>query len=390
MISVEDALTRILALCKQTETETVDIRDANTRVLSQDVTAMRDQPPFDASAMDGYAMQRRDLVLGAEFQIIGESPAGGEFDGLVTRGTAVRIFTGGAVPKGADLVLMQENTSRDKDVMTLTELPGGGDHIRKKGSDFKIGDVVHAPRRLNPSDIGLLASMNIAQVPVRKKPVVAVIATGDELVQPGEVPGRSQIICSNNYALKAVLESQGAEVRLLPIARDNRKSLKQVFALALGADMVVTIGGASVGDYDLINPMAAELGLKLDFYKIAMRPGKPLIAGMLDAALMIGLPGNPVSSMVCSQVFVRPAIDAMLGLPARALPRQTFELTSAIGKNGPREHYMRAYVSGGKCSVSDNQDSGAMSIMAQSNALMVRAPFADALPAGAAVECVLL
>jgi len=390
MISVENALSRVLALCKPTDSETIDIRDANTRVLSRDVTAMRDQPPFDASAMDGYAMQSADLVLGAKLRVIGESPAGGEFKGVVSRGTTVRIFTGGAVPTSADLVLMQENTSRDGNTMTLTELPGGGNHIRAQGSDFKIGDVINAPRRLNPSDIGLLASMNIAQVPVRKKPVVAVIATGDELVQPGEIPGPSQIICSNNYALKAVLEAQGAEVRLLPIARDNAASLKQVFALASGADMVITIGGASVGDYDLINPMAAELGLELDFYKIAMRPGKPLIAGKLGDALMVGLPGNPVSSMVCSQVFVRPAIDAMLGLPAQALPRQSFELTTAIGKNGPREHYMRANVSDGQCAVSNNQDSGAMSVMAQSNALMVRAPFADALPKGALVECILL
>jgi len=390
MISVEDALTRVLALCKTTDTETVDIRDANTRVLSQDVTAMRDQPPFDASAMDGYALQSADLMAGAKLQIIGESPAGGEFDGTVSSGTAVRIFTGGSVPAGADLVLMQENTLRDGDVMTVTELPSGGKHIRAKGSDFKIGDVVKAPRRLNPSDIGLLASMNIAQVPVRKKPVIAVIATGDELVQPGENPGPSQIICSNNYAVKAVLEAQGAKVRLLPIARDNARSLKQVFALASGADMVVTIGGASVGDYDLIHPMAKELGLDLDFYKIAMRPGKPLIAGRFGKALMVGLPGNPVSSMVCSQVFLRPAIDAMLGLPARAMPRQTFELTSGIGKNGPREHYMRAVVDAGKCTVAGNQDSGVMSVMAQSNALLVRKPFADALPRGATVECVLL
>ncbi len=390
MISVEEALSRVLALCKQTNTETVAIRDANARVLSQDVAAMRDQPPFNASAMDGYAMRRQDLEVGAKLRVIGESPAGGAFSGEVTKGTAVRIFTGGCVPSGADMVLIQENTSRDGEIMMITEMPSGGDYIRAKGSDFKIDDIIKAPRRLNPSDIGLLASMNIARVPVCKKPVVAIIATGDELVLPGENPGPSQIICSHNYALKAVLEAQGAKVRLLPIARDNRESLKQVFGLTSGTDMIVTIGGASVGEYDLINPMAAELGLDLDFYKIAMRPGKPLIAGTIGSAVMVGLPGNPVSSMVCSQVFLRPAIDAMLGLPARAMPRQTFELATAIGKNGAREHYMRANVNAGICTVANNQDSGAMSVMAQANALLVRAPFAPELAVGAPVECVLL
>ncbi len=390
MISVSEALARVLALCPPTDTELVPIVHANHRVLGKNVSAQRDQPPFDASAMDGYAMQRSDVSLGARLKIIGESPAGGGFEGVVTAGTAVRIFTGGCVPMGADIVLMQENVLRAKDVMTITDLPSGSAHIRNKGSDFKIGDNISAPRRLNPVDIGLLASMNIAEVPVAKKPVIAVIATGDELVLPGETPGPSQIICSNNYAIKAVLEAQGAIVRLLPIARDNPASLKQVFALTDGADMVVTIGGASVGDYDLINPMAAELGLKLDFYKIAMRPGKPLIAGKLGDIPMIGLPGNPVSSMVCTQIFLRPMVDKMLGLNAHALPRITCELVVPVGKNGPREHYMRANVLSGMCTVADNQDSGVMSVMAQSNALLVRAPNAPELAAGETVECVLL
>ncbi|MBL4806935.1 MAG: molybdopterin molybdotransferase MoeA [Rhodobacteraceae bacterium] len=390
MISVDEALSRVLALCPQMPVENVPLAQANGRVLAKAVAAKRDQPPFNASTMDGYAVQMADIVIGANLKVIGESPAGGQFSGTVTSGTTVRIFTGGCVPVGADAVLMQENTSRSGDIMTVTDLPQGAVHIRPKGADFSIGDTIKAPRRLNPADIALLAAMNIASVPVTRKPIVAVIATGDELVLPGETPGPTQIISSNNYAVKAVLEAQGAEVRLLPIARDNPESLKQVFALTLGADMVVTLGGASVGDYDLIAPMAEELGLELDFYKIAMRPGKPLIAGKLGDIPMLGLPGNPVSSMVCSQVFLRPAIDVMLGLPAKPMPRQTFELAAPVPANGPREHYMRAVVSGGKCTAATNQDSGIMSVMAQSNALLVRAPNAPELPAGALVNCVLL
>jgi len=390
MISVSEALSRILALCPPSPTELVHVADAGGRVLSQPVSAKRDQPPFDASAMDGYALRKNDVTLGAKFQILGESPAGGQFEGVVTAGTAVRIFTGGAVPSGADNVVMQENTQRVGDVMTLTEMPSQADYIRPKGSDFTVGTRINAPLRLNPAEIGLLASMNIAQIPVAQKPVIAIISTGDELVMPGQTPGPTQIIASNSYAIKAVLEAQGAEVRLLPIARDNPNSLKQVFELTQGADMIVTIGGASVGDYDLINPMAAELNLKLDFYKIAMRPGKPLIAGLCGDIPMIGLPGNPVSSLVCSHIFLRPAIDVMLGLPARALPRQRFELATAIGPNGPREHYMRAHVKNGKCTVASVQDSGAMSVMARSNALLVQAANGAAQNVGDTVDCVLL
>ncbi len=386
---VSEALARVLGLCPTMPSETVPLAEAAGRVLAAPMAATRNQPPFRASAMDGYAIRAADLVPDARLKLIGESPAGGQFAGVVGAGEAVRIFTGGAVPEGADRVVIQENVSRDGDVVILNDAPGDALNLRPVGADFKIGDTLSAPRRLSAADIALLAAMNIPEVPVAKKPVIAVIPTGDELVMPGEEPGPTQIITSNNFALKAQLEAQGAEVRLLPIARDNRPALRAAFALAAGADMVVTLGGASVGDYDLIGPMAAELGISLDFYKIAMRPGKPLIAGHISGVPMFGLPGNPVSSMVCTHVFLRPAVDKMLGLDAMALPEQVFELTEDLPKNGPRAHYMRARVECGRCTPAGRQDSALISVMAESNALLIRDPFAEAAKAGAKVRCIL-
>jgi len=386
---VSDALNRVLALCPTMPSETVPLAEAAGRVLAKPVSATRNQPPFRASAMDGYAIRAADLQPHARLKLIGESPAGGQFAGAVGAGEAVRIFTGGAVPDGADRVVIQENVRRDGDVVILNDAPGDALNLRPVGADFKVGDTLSAPRRLTAADIALLAAMNIPEVPVAKKPVIAVIPTGDELVMPGENPGPTQIITSNNFALKAQLEAQGAEVRLLPIARDNRPALRAAFELASGADMVVTLGGASVGDYDLIGPMAAELGIALDFYKIAMRPGKPLIAGHISGVPMFGLPGNPVSSMVCTHVFLRPAVDKMLGLDASALPEQVFELTEDLPSNGPRAHYMRARVEGGRCTPAGRQDSALISVMAQSNALLIRDPHAEPAKAGDKVRCIL-
>lgn len=386
---VSDALTRVLALCPKLDSETVPLAEAAGRVLAEPVSATRDQPPFRASAMDGYAIRAEDLKPHAQLVLIGESPAGGQFEGAVSPSQAVRIFTGGAVPEGANRVVIQENVSREGNTVILNDAPGDALNLRPVGADFKVGDTLSAPRRLSAADIALLAAMNIPQVPVTRKPIIAVIPTGDELVMPGENPGPTQIITSNNFAIKAQLEAQGADVRLLPIARDNRPSLRAAFKLAEGADMVITLGGASVGDYDLIAPMAEELGLSLDFYKIAMRPGKPLIAGHISGVPMFGLPGNPVSSMVCTHVFLRPAVDKMLGLDASALPTQEFELTAPLPANGPRAHYMRGIVEGGQCTPAYSQDSALISVMSQSNALIIREPFVEAAEIGDSVRCIL-
>ncbi len=386
---VSEALERVLNLCPIMRAETVPLAEAVGRVLATPVAATRNQPSFRASAMDGYAIRAEDLKPDARLKLIGESPAGGQFSGGVHAGEAVRIFTGGAVPEGADRVVIQENVSREGKTVILNDAPGDALNLRPVGADFKVGDTLSAPRRLTAADIALLAAMNIPEVPVARRPVIAVIPTGDELVMPGENPGPTQIITSNNYALKAQLEAQGAVVRLLPIARDNRPALRAAFKLAAGADMVVTLGGASVGDYDLIGPMAEELGISLNFYKIAMRPGKPLIAGHISSVPMFGLPGNPVSSMVCTHVFLRPAVDKMLGLEAGALPEQVFELTEDLPANGPRAHYMRSRVEGGHCTPAGRQDSALISVMAQSNALLIRDPHAEAAKVGDPVRCIL-
>ena len=243
-----------------------------------------------------------------------------------------------------------------------------------------------APRLLSPQDVALLASMNVATVPVHRKPVVAIIATGDELVMPGESPSPDQIIASNSFGLHAMLRNLGADPRLLPIARDTERSHETAFDLAAGADLILTIGGASVGDHDLVAGVAARLGMEQSFYKVRMRPGKPLMAGTLNGSAMVGLPGNPVSAMVCGQIFVAPMIRVMLGQPPAPTPRQNAQLAAPLGANGPREHYMRARGEAGKITAHDRQDSSLLTVLASANALLVRAPDDPAQPVGTLVS----
>jgi molybdopterin molybdotransferase len=386
MISVVEALEKVLSLGARLSSEEVPLRAAAGRVLAEDLRAKRTQPPFSASAMDGYAVQDGDWATGTTLRVIGEAAAGHAFDGAVRPGEAVRIFTGAPLPEGADRVVIQEDVTRTDDLITLGETLDTGRHVRPAGGDFHEGDLFAAPRKLGPADIALLASMNHAVIPVVRKPVVAIMATGDELVAPGEAPNPDQIIASNSYGIAAQLEAAGAETRLLPIARDTRAALRDVFAMAKGADLIVTIGGASVGDHDLVAEVAADLNMDQSFYKIAMRPGKPLMAGNMDGTPMIGLPGNPVSSMVCSTLFIVPLITKMLGLPAGAPKTAQATLANDLTANGPREHYMRAQLEpDGTVRVHDAQDSALMSVLAASNALVVR-PIRD--PARAKGESV--
>ena len=374
MISVAQALDALFALAPVLPAQAVPIRHASGRVLASDVTATRDQPPFAASAMDGYAVGGARPDVDDTFTVIGEAAAGQGFAGSVGPAQAVRIFTGAPLPDGSTRVIIQENVARQGDQFTVTAMPSDATFIRPAGGDFKCGDSVLAPRLLGPSDIAHLASMGAATVSVTRKPVVAIISTGDELVQPGEVPSGDQIIASNSYGLAALIESIGAEARLLPIARDTLSSLALAFDLAKGADLILTIGGASVGDHDLVAKAAADHGLDQSFYKVAMRPGKPLMAGRMGTAMMIGLPGNPVSSMVCGQIFVLPVLRKMLGLPAGPAPRTKAKLTHSLRPNGAREHYMRAHLEDGQVTVFDRQDSALLSVLAQANCLAVRAP----------------
>ena len=385
MIPVAEALDHLFALVAPTEAETVPLREAAARVLAAPVTAARAQPPFDASAMDGYAIAEESPAPGAVFRVIGEAAAGHAWTGRIGPGEAVRIFTGAPVPEGGRRVVIQEDVTREGDTITLSDSPDPGPHIRPKGGDFAEGATVEAPRRLGPADLSLLAAMNIARVPVHRRPVVALIATGDELVQPGETPRPDQIIASNTYGLAAMVEAEGGVARLLPIARDTREALAQAFDLAAGADLVVTIGGASVGDHDLVGAVLGEHGTRT-FYKVAMRPGKPLMAGRVGEAAMLGLPGNPVSSLVCGHVFLLPMLRAMLGLPAEPAARRKAPLAAPLGPNGPREHYMRARLSEDGVTAFDRQDSSLLGILAAADALIVRPPRDPAREAGEIVD----
>ncbi|WP_299842434.1 gephyrin-like molybdotransferase Glp [uncultured Roseovarius sp.] len=386
MISVDQALEHLFSLVAKTGTEAVPLTEATGRVLAQDAIATRDQPPFAASAMDGYAVMGDEAEIGASFDVIGESAAGHAFDGQCGPGQVVRIFTGAPVPGGADRVVIQEDVNRKGDRITLTDRLGGGDNIRPLGADFRVGDRLRAPRFLRPSDIALLASMNIAEVSVARRPNVALISTGDELVMPGEDPGPDQIIASNTFGLKALLDGIGARARILPIAGDSRPLLEAAFDLASDADLIVTIGGASVGDHDLVGDVAEDLGMQRAFYKIAMRPGKPLMAGRMGDAVMIGLPGNPVSAMVCGHVFLAPVIRAMLGLGAAPSPRLSARLAEDLPENGPREHYMRAFVRNGEITAETRQDSSLLTVLADANALLIRPAGDSARAAGDTVE----
>lgn len=387
MISVTQALDLLFDLAAPLSSETIRLEQANGRVLAHPVSAQRDQPPFAASAMDGYAVQADDATSGATLKVIGEAGAGHGFEGTVQPTQAVRIFTGAPVPAGATRVIIQEDVTRQGDTITLGDTLDKGFHIRPAGGDFCIGQTLAAPRVLRPSDIALMAAMNVPSLLVTRKPIVAILATGDELVMPGEIPAPDQIIASNSFGLQAMLRDAGAEARLLPIAKDTHASLTTAFSLVDDADLVITIGGASVGDHDLVGNVAENLGMQRSFYKIAMRPGKPLMAGRLrNGAMMIGLPGNPVSAMVCGHVFVLPVIRSMLGLGQTPSPMRTAQLANPLTGNGPRQHFMRARVENGIITVFDNQDSSILTVLSDANALLSCEPNAPQQPTGSVVH----
>ena len=386
MITVDEALERLFTLVSPLPAEPVPLTRAGGRVLVAPVRARRDQPPFDASAMDGYALREEDARPGAVLRVIGEAAAGHGLDAAPGPGEAVRIFTGAPVPKGASRVVIQEDVNRHGDTIRLGAQLSPGSNIRPQGADFAVGDLLDAPRRLRPADVALLAAMNCPEVMVARRPEVALISTGDELVMPGEEPGPDQIIASNTFGLNALLEDLGARPRILPIARDNAASLRSAFDLARGADLIVTIGGASVGDHDLVGQVATEAGMTRSFYKVRMRPGKPLMAGRMGDAVMLGLPGNPVSAMVCGHVFLAPMIRAMLGLGKARAPRLSARLARDLPAEGPREHYMRAGVSQGEITPEARQDSSLLSVLARANALLIRPAGAPPCERGEMVE----
>lgn len=386
MISVAEARERIASAFQPLATEMVALPEAAGRVLAENLAARRTQPPHAVSAMDGYAARAADVKsVPAKLELIGEAPAGGAFAGKVRKGQTVRIFTGGPLPDGADTVVIQEDTDMGSPEVTVNETAPKGQHIRKAGIDFSEGEVLlEAGRRLGARDIGLAAAMNHPWIPVTRRPRIALLATGDEVVRPGEPLGPNQIVSSNGPALGAFIESRGGQALDLGIAQDEEASIRALAQGARGADMLITMGGVSVGDRDLVQKVLGNVGLKVDFWRIAMKPGKPLMFGEMRDTPVLGLPGNPVSSMVCALLFLGPALDRMLGIQGSGLPLIRARLGSDVGANNFREDYMRAVFTTGEdgaCIATPLpiQDSSMMSALARADGLIIRPP--DAPPA---------
>ena len=395
LMSVPEVLSRVVALMWPVGRETLGIAEAGGRVLAEPVVARRTQPPFPASSMDGYAMRATEAVPGARLRVVGEAAAGRAYEGAVGEGEAVRILTGAPVPEPLDRVVIQEDVTREGDAIRLGEALDAGPYVRRAGLDFAAGaPLLDAPRRLSPEDVALAAAAGVPFVTVRRRPKVALLATGDELALPGEALGPSSITASNGFGLKALCEAAGAEAVLLPIAPDEAGALRALALEGAEADLLVTLGGASVGDHDLIRPALADAGLELDLYRIAMRPGKPFMAGRLAGTPMLGLPGNPVSAMVCGRLFVVPAIERLLGLEGAAPARERATLTVDLPPNGPREHYMRARLAmkDGRllCTPAESQDSSRLALLSGADALAIREVGAPAAKAGEAIEVVRL
>ncbi len=390
LLSVSEALARVTDRIEPLAAERVPLAEAGGRMLAEDLAARLTQPPFDASAMDGYAVRAEDVrQLPATLKLIGEAFAGAGFRGDVKSGEAVRIFTGAPVPKGADAIVMQEDAELDGSTVTV-KAAAFGRHIRPCGQDFNEGEVLLvAGTRLSPRELILAAAMNHAEVPVRRKPKVAILATGDEVMLPGAELGPDEIVSSVPYGLAALVERQGGEAAILGIAEDDVESIAGLARAGRDADILLTIGGASVGDKDLVATALGPEGLALDFWKIAMRPGKPLLYGRLGPQRVLGVPGNPVSALICAMVFLVPMLSRMLGIKDDQRLIEAV-LAEDLEENGPREHYMRAV---SELSPDGNrlvrplprQDSSLMADFARANGLIVRAPHAPALPRGSRV-----
>ena len=390
MISVEQARERILAELAPLPAEVVALSDAWGRVASRDILARLTQPPGDVSAMDGYAIRAADGTPGALLRVVGEAPAGHPFEGAVGWAEAVRIFTGSLMPAGADAVLLQEDAGRNGDFVTVGERVQTGRHIRRMGSDFALGDVlVPAGRRMTPRDVGLAAAGNHPWIEVHRQPRVVLLGTGDEIVFPGEAIPDGGIVSSNVHALAAMVRAVGAVATILPVAPDDEAAIGAAAQAAFRVDMLVTTGGASVGDYDLVQSGLASQGMTLDFWKIAMRPGKPLMHGRIGRTPVLGLPGNPVSAFICAMLFMLPALRLLSGESALEPPTKRAVLGGSLPANDRRADFLRASLRPGDPPVAIPaavQDSSMLATLAHSDALILRAPFAPALNAGSEVE----
>lgn len=390
LVPMDQALAHLLDDVEPLPEETVGLPEAAGRVLAADIFARRTQPPFDASAMDGYAVRAADLAaLPARLKVIGASIAGSRFEGSVGPGEAARIFTGAPVPEGADSILLQEDARKaGDDIIEALEASGAGRHIRRAGLDFEEGELLlEAGRVLDPAALSLAAAANHAQLAVVRAPLVAVLATGSELVAPGATPGPDQIVASNSYGIAAIAREAGAKVLDLGIEPDEPDRIAAAIRAALdaGADVIVTLGGASVGEHDLVREVLTSEGMQLDFWKIAMRPGKPLMSGRFGATRALGLPGNPVSSLVCAHLFMKPLL-ARLGGRAFAPDLRDAVLGADMKPNDHRQDHVRALVEmqEGRLVATPFtvQDSSMLKTLAAANALILRLPHAPAAGKG--------
>ncbi|MCP3389449.1 molybdopterin molybdotransferase MoeA [Bradyrhizobium sp. CCGB12] len=395
LMPVSDALAAVLAGAEPLPDEMIALAEAFHRVLAHDVAARRTQPPEAMSAMDGYAVRAADAAtIDSKLTVIGEVGAGRPFAGAVGGGEAVRIFTGGVVPDGADAVVIQEDTVADGKRITVKEAAIAGRHIRPAGVDFSEGDVLlRKGSRLTERDLALAAAMNHPQLAVCRRPKVAILATGDELVMPGTTPGHGQIVYSNGYALHALARSEGADTIDLGIAADTLEATTAGIRRARegGADILITTGGASVGDHDLVQQALRDEGISMAFWKIAMRPGKPMMHGRLGTMRVIGLPGNPVSSYVCAFLFMVPLIRALSGRSVIHHRHERAVLGRAVDANDMRADYLRARLEerddGTLVALPvHHQDSSLLANLAAAQALLVRMPFAPKAEAGTPCE----
>ncbi|MFL6824731.1 MAG: gephyrin-like molybdotransferase Glp [Xanthobacteraceae bacterium] len=391
LMPVAEALARVLVDAEPLAAEAVPLAQAHGRVLAADVAALRTQPPADVSAMDGYAVRSADVAQApVKLRLVGEVAAGHPFRGAVGLGAAARIFTGGVLPPGTDTIVIQENTVREGDAVVITAASGKGKHVRVEGLDFKRGAVLLTKgRRLSDRDLALAAAMNHPTVPVHRCPKVALLATGDELVMPGGTPGFGQIVYSNGYATLALARGEGCEVVDLGIVPDRLAETAAGVRRAreVGADILVTSGGASVGDYDLVREALAVEGLALSFWKVALRPGRPMMHGRLGPMHVLGLPGNPVSAYVCAVLFLLPLIRQLAGRSDVAPAPETARLGRDLPANDERADYLRAVLTTGSDGIpvatpAPVQDSSMLIPLARADCLLVREPFAPAAKAG--------
>nr|WP_294554997.1 gephyrin-like molybdotransferase Glp [uncultured Rhodopila sp.] len=396
MISVDEARQRILDAVRPAAPEVVALAEAWNRVTAAPVLARLTQPPADISAMDGYALRAADGVPRACLSVIGDAPAGHPFAGRVGAGEAVRLFTGSVVPDGADSVIIQEDVTRDGDRIRVNVAAITGRHIRRAGQDFAAGDeVLPAGRRITARDVGLAAAANHPWLTVHRRPRVAILSTGDEIAMPGEPIPPGGIVSSNAHALAALVRAAGGDPLILPNVKDDEAAIGAVADSIAGMDLLVTTGGASVGDHDLVLSALKARGMTLDFWQIAMRPGKPLLFGRMGATPVIGLPGNPVSALVCAILFLLPALSLLSGLPAAPPPVTGAVLGAALRANDKRTDHLRATISAdpdGRLVATPFavQDSAMLRRLAQADALIVRPPHEPALPEGAEVGIIRL